>query len=53
MAQRPITGADGMIHHLPVPFDGWTRSRDLKPLTSKSFMERWKKSQLVNNDNPT
>jgi L-lactate dehydrogenase complex protein LldF len=52
MAQRPITGAGGMIHHLPFPFDGWTRSRDLKPLTSKSFMERWNDSRLVNDDDP-
>ena len=53
MAQRPITGAEGMIHYLPFPFDGWTRSRDLKPLTSTSFMERWNKSRLVNDDDPT
>jgi L-lactate dehydrogenase complex protein LldF len=53
MLQRPITGGDGMIHHLPFPFDGWTRCRDLKPLTSTSFMERWNNSQLVNDDNPT
>jgi len=53
MAQRPFTGVDGMIHHLPFPFDGWTRSRDLKPLTSKFFTERWNKSRLVNDDNPT
>ena len=46
MVQRPITGADGMIHRLPFPFDGWTRSRDLKPLTSTSFMERWNKSSI-------
>jgi len=46
MAQRPITGVDGMIRHLPYPFDGWTRSRDLKPLTSTSFMESWNKSSI-------
>jgi L-lactate dehydrogenase complex protein LldF len=43
MLQRPITGADGMIHRLPFPFDGWTRSRDLKPLAPTSFMDRWNK----------
>ena len=40
--QHTVTSADGMIHRLPYPFDGWTRSRDLKPLAKKSFLARWK-----------
>jgi len=32
-----------MIHRLPFPFSGWTRSRDIKPLARESFMDRWKK----------
>jgi L-lactate dehydrogenase complex protein LldF len=46
MMQRPITGADGMIHRLPLPLDGWTRSRDLKPLAPTSFMDCWHKSLI-------
>jgi L-lactate dehydrogenase complex protein LldF len=46
MLQWPITGADGMIHHLPFPFDGWTRSRDLKPLAPTSFLDRWNKDSF-------
>jgi L-lactate dehydrogenase complex protein LldF len=45
VAQRALTGTDGMIHRLPYPLDGWTRSRDLKPLAAKSFLTRWKKAQ--------
>ena len=45
IAQRALTGTDGMIHRLPYPLDGWTRSRDLKPLAAKSFLARWKKTQ--------
>lgn len=41
--QRAATGKDGMIHRLPFPFDGWTRSRDIKPLARECFMDRWKK----------
>ncbi len=42
-AQRPITTGDGMIHRLPFPFSGWTRSRDIKPLARQTFMSHWKK----------
>ncbi len=42
LVQRALTGADGMIHRLPHPFDGWTLSRDLKPLVTKPFLSRWK-----------
>jgi len=43
MLQRPFTGADGMVHRLPSPLAGWTRSRDLKPLALTSFVDRWNK----------
>jgi L-lactate dehydrogenase complex protein LldF len=42
-AQRPITAGDGMIHRLPFPFSGWTRSRDIKPLARQTFMSHWEK----------
>ena len=42
LVQKTLTGANGMIHGLPYPLDGWTRSRDLKPLATKSFLSRWK-----------
>jgi L-lactate dehydrogenase complex protein LldF len=41
--QKVMIGRDGMIPRLPFPFNGWTQSRDLKPLASKSFTARWKK----------
>jgi L-lactate dehydrogenase complex protein LldF len=31
-----------MIRRLPPPLDGWTRSRDIKPLARETFAERWK-----------
>ena len=45
LAQRPLTAGDGMIHRLPFPFSGWTRSRDIKPLARSSFMDYWRKVQ--------
>ena len=44
-AQKPVTAGDGMIHRLPFPFSGWTRSRDIKPLARKTFMAHWKEVQ--------
>ena len=41
--QKVMIGRNGMISKLPFPFNGWTQSRDLKPLASKSFIDRWKK----------
>jgi L-lactate dehydrogenase complex protein LldF len=34
-----------MIRWLPKPLDGWTNSRDLKPLAAKSFRQRWIEEQ--------
>jgi len=36
---------DGVIRKLPPPFAGWTRSRDLKPLTKQTFLQQWRKMQ--------
>ena len=41
-AQKLLTGRSGMVNKLPPPFDGWTKSRDLRPLVKKSFTERWR-----------
>jgi L-lactate dehydrogenase complex protein LldF len=39
--QWPFVRA-GRLPALPFPFSPWTRSRDLPPVASKSFRERWK-----------
>ncbi len=44
-AQQLMTARDGMIHRLPFPLSGWTRSRDMKPLARKTFMQHWKEMQ--------
>ena len=31
-----------MIRRLPSPMSGWTRGRDIRPVTGKSFMDRWR-----------
>jgi L-lactate dehydrogenase complex protein LldF len=41
LAQRPFTGRS-RITRLPGQLRGWTRTRDLKPLSSESFHEWWK-----------
>jgi len=40
--QKVMTGKDGMIHKFPFPFNGWTQSRDMKPVASKTFIDQWK-----------
>ncbi|HSO17997.1 MAG TPA: LutB/LldF family L-lactate oxidation iron-sulfur protein [Desulfosarcina sp.] len=42
LAQRWLPQRGDMIRRLPPPLDGWTRSRDMPPLASKSFRDRWK-----------
>jgi len=39
--QRPLVRGD-VIRRLPPPLAGWTRTRDLKPLASKSFRDWWR-----------
>src|SRR5437867_8395496 len=38
--QRPFA-RDGRISRLPLPFGEWTRTRDLPPVASRTFQERW------------
>jgi len=33
---------NGMIRRAPPPVNGWTQSRDIKPVTGESFMSRWR-----------
>ncbi len=35
-----------MIRRLPAPMGGWTRGRDIHPLTGKSFMDRWRSGDI-------
>ena len=40
MLQRPFV-RDGVIRALPLFFGHWTRTRDLPPVASRTFAERW------------
>ncbi|MEJ2155338.1 MAG: LutB/LldF family L-lactate oxidation iron-sulfur protein [Desulfobacteraceae bacterium] len=40
--QKRLAGTEGVIESLPRPLDGWTRHRNLSPLTGKSFIRRWR-----------
>jgi L-lactate dehydrogenase complex protein LldF len=44
-AQRMTSRGADRIRRLPPPLDGWTDSRDLRPLAVKSFRQRWKETQ--------
>ncbi len=41
--QKWMPSKNGMIRRLPLPADGWTRGRDMKPLARQNFHERWRK----------
>jgi L-lactate dehydrogenase complex protein LldF len=41
VAQRPLVRR-GRISRLPPPLDGWTRTRDLRPIARESFREWWR-----------
>jgi L-lactate dehydrogenase complex protein LldF len=41
--QRFLPENKGMIRWAPPPLNGWTKSRDLKPIAGKRFIQRWKK----------
>ncbi len=41
--QKFFPQKNGMIRRLPPPVNGWTLSRDIKPLAGECFMQRWKK----------
>jgi len=38
--QKPFA-SDGRIGRLPLFFGEWTRTRDLPPVASRTFQERW------------
>src|SRR5881296_4452123 len=40
LAQAPLARG-GRISRLPLPFGEWTRTRDLPPVASRTFQERW------------
>ena len=37
---------NGQIRWLPPPMNGWTQSRDVRPIAGKSFMQRWRAGQF-------
>jgi len=41
IAQRPFV-KNGRVRGLPLFFGQWTRTRDLPPVASRTFSERWK-----------
>jgi len=41
MAQRPFV-REGRLGSLPLVFGKWTKTRDLPPVASRTFSERWK-----------
>jgi len=43
IGQKILPQKDGMIHWLPPPMNGWTGSRDIRPLAAQSFIKRWRK----------
>jgi len=36
-----------MIRRLPWSMSGWTRGRDIRPVTGKSFMDRWRSGEFL------
>jgi L-lactate dehydrogenase complex protein LldF len=43
IGQKILPQKDGMIRRLPPPMSGWTRSRDIRPIATESFIQRWRK----------
>lgn len=41
LGQKVLPHQNGMLSRLPYPLSGWTRGRNLKPVASKTFMQRW------------
>ena len=41
MGQRLLPKKGGMVHKLPFPFNGWTKSRDIVPIARNTFQKRW------------
>lgn len=43
LGQKLLPIENGMIRRLPPPFNGWTTSRDLKPIAGESFKALWQR----------
>ena len=43
IGQKILPQKDGMLRRLPPPMSGWTRSRDIRPIATESFIQRWRK----------
>jgi L-lactate dehydrogenase complex protein LldF len=43
--QRLLPKKRGMLNRLPPPFNGWTQSRNLKPLARKSFNQGYRENR--------
>ncbi|GBC61311.1 iron-sulfur cluster-binding protein [Desulfonema ishimotonii] len=41
--QKVLPRKNGMIRRLPGPAGGWTRTRDIRPVSGERFRDRWKK----------
>ena len=41
LGQKLLPQRNGMIRRLPPPVNGWTQTRDLRPLAAESFIRRW------------
>jgi len=41
LSQVVLPHSEGCLTRLPFPFDGWTRGRDLAPLSRRGFVDRW------------
>jgi len=46
LSQKLFPKNNGMIRWLPPPANGWTQSRDIKPIAGKSFMQRWRSGEF-------
>lgn len=44
IVQKVIPKHNSMISKLPFPLNGWTKSRNLKPIAKKSFIQAWKEA---------
>jgi L-lactate dehydrogenase complex protein LldF len=43
VGQKLLPQKNGMLRRLPPPMNGWTRSRDIRPIAAESFIQRWRK----------
>ena len=46
LIQRFFPRYNGMIRKMP-GFNGWTLSRDVKPLAKQTFMDKWRKGGMI------